>query len=148
MADAIRSKTEVKAYVKATIDATPSFNGGTVKTLDGKGRGLKDLSVGVERDISEEEGYFEGFPDNVDTLTQNGSQSLKVRLDNEGTSDMTWLLGKWGQYLHLQRAFKNAAGTTIATDVSVGIIKKCDIVENGKLFDIEVETMLESFSVS
>ena len=139
------AKAVVKCYVKATRDANPSFSGGSVKTISGRNIGLKSLKVGYERDISEEDGYYEGLRDQFDTLRATGTIEFMVRL----VDDTKFLVGKWGQFLHLQRELKDAAGTTQVTDVSIGKLKTCVPEEDGRGgFQISIMAPLEALTVT
>ena len=135
----------VKAYVKASRDDVPSFSGSDVKTLSGREIGLKSLKVGYERDISEEDGYYAGLRDQFDTQRATGSIEFTVRL----MDDTKFLLGKWGQYLHMQRELYDGGGTKQVTDVSVGMLKQGEVEEDGNGgFQVMVMCPLEYFNVT
>lgn len=139
------AKAVVKAYVKATMDSNPSFAGGSVTILSGRGIGLKGLKVGYERDISEEDGYYEGLRDQFDTLRASGTIECMVRL----VDNTKFVIGKWGQYFHLQRELFDAAGTKQVTDVSIGKLKSCMPEEDGRGgFQISIMCPLERLTVT
>lgn len=114
----------VKCQISSTIQPSPTYN----ITLSGRNIGLKGLKVGVERDISEEDGYYQGIRDQNDTQRATGTIEFMVRL----VDTTKVFVGKEGQYLHVQRELKNASGTTQITDKSVCMIKMCTPEEDGR----------------
>lgn len=114
----------VKCQINTSIQSSPTYP----ITLSGRGIGLKGLKVGVERDISEEDGYYQGIRDQNDTQRSTGTIEFMVRLVNATKV----FVGKEGQFLHLQRELKDATGTTQITDKSVCMIKMCTPEEDGR----------------
>ena len=128
----------VKCFLAATAN-TGASDASYVNTLSGRGIGLKGLKVGVERDISEEDGYYQGIRDQNDTQRESGTIEFMVRL----VDDTKFLVGKEGQIIHLQRELKDASGTTQVTDKSFGMIKMCTPEEDGQGgFQIPINAMM------
>lgn len=122
------SRAVVKAYVKQTMDASPSFSGSGVVTLSGRNIGLKGLKIGYERDISEEEGYYAGLMDLFDTERASGTIELETRMDDP----VKVFVGKWGWFLHIQRVLRDTSNATQVTDTAIGPLKMCMAEEDGR----------------
>ena len=130
----------VKCFVAAALNKTAA-DALYVNTLSGRDIGLKTLKVGVERDISEEDGYYQGIRDQNDTQRASGTIEFTVRL----VDDTKFLVGKEGMIIHLERVIKNASGTTQVTDKSFGMVKMCTPEEDGRGgFQIPLNAMMLS----
>ena len=132
-----KAKAVVKCFIADTVN-TAAADALYVHTLSGRDIGLKSLKMGVEQDISEEDGYYEGIRDQNDTLMATGDINFMVRL----VDDTKFLVGKEGKVLHILRELWDALGVLQITRKSFGKIKMCTPEEDGRGgFQIPVTAM-------
>lgn len=120
----VDADTEVKILINAAVQNNPRYN----ITLSGDDHGFQGLEVALNKIMAERGGFYPGVVKTDDTKRYEATEYTFEVLAGD---TMKALIGKAGQYMHLQIVHRAGATVKVTTKLVLLILNECIPRPNG-----------------